>query len=231
MERAVLTRRSDRQGAPVPNAQASYTRDVRLRAFAASLGLVLVVLGSCLDHRASPDCKYGVVPGDKEPGEECEGDDECIPGSVCFEGTCVGDGSLRVSLGWEVRSDFDLHVVTPSGVEIYYANPDAAGGVLDVDDCVGNCSDPDGVHVENIVFAGTPQTGGYQVWVENFSGEGSGTFFVEVEGDEVFEYWEGALPATEGFTSSVYTFIFDPTSGLVLDGGGYSLSFDETSAL
>lgn len=203
---------------------------MRVAAFAAALSFVPVVLGSCLDHRASPDCKYGVVPGDKEPGEDCEEDDECIPGSVCFEGTCVGDGSLRVSLGWQVQSDFDLHVVTPSGVEIYYANPDAAGGVLDVDDCVGNCSDPEGVHVENVVFAGTPQIGAYQVWVENFSGEDSGTFFIEVEGDEVYEYWDGTLPATEGATSSVNNFIFDPISGLVLECGAYGFTFDETSA-
>jgi hypothetical protein len=166
-------------------------------------------LGACLDHRASPDCKYGIVPGDKEPGDDCTEDEECIAGSVCFEGTCVGDGSLRVSLGWTAQSDFDLHVVVPNGAEIYYGDPAHSGGQLDVDDCVGECDNPDGVHVENVVFAESPMVGSYLVWVENFSGEAAGSFFIEVEGDGVYDYWEGDLPSSGGALSPIYEFLFD----------------------
>jgi hypothetical protein len=166
--------------------------------------------GACLDHRAAPNCDYRPPPGSKEPGEPCGEDEECVPGSICFEGTCVGDGSLRVSLGWDVVSDFDLHLTTPDGGEIYYADPTHQGGQLDVDDCVLTCKDPFGIHVENIFFGDDAPIGNYQVWVENFNGRKSGDFFIEVEGEGIYEYWEGSLPASSGATSPIYPFFFDP---------------------
>src|SRR5688572_13121697 len=58
--------------------------------------------------------------GTKQPGEACDETQECIPGSICFNEFCVGSGELRISLGFAVDSDYDLHVETPSGAEIYF---------------------------------------------------------------------------------------------------------------
>lgn len=169
-----------------------------------------LVLGSCLEHRAAPNCEFKAPPHSKEPGEDCTEDEQCVLGSVCFEGTCVGDGTLRVSLGWHVSSDFDLHVVTPEGAELYYADDNHSGGQLDVDDCVISCREPDDTHVENIFFGTSAQLGTYQVWVENFNGRRSGAFFIEVEGDGIYEFWEGSLAASPGAISQIFSFVFDP---------------------
>src|SRR5207237_4273195 len=42
-------------------------------------------------------------------------------------------GDVQVSVSWDAPSDVDLHVVDPSGEEIFYGNPaSASGGQLDV---------------------------------------------------------------------------------------------------
>jgi len=47
--------------------------------------------------------------------------------------TQVGIGDIQVNLSWDLNSGIDLHVVEPSGEEIYPANsgPSSAGGQLD----------------------------------------------------------------------------------------------------
>ena len=116
-----------------------------------------------------------------DPGSGCVDDEDCGDDQVCFEGTCVGSGELRFSLSWEVRTDLDLHVLTPSGEEVDYQTPIAGGGELDVDDCAGPCQDPGGTHVENIVFRDAP-SGHYEAWVHNFDGERDASFRVEIAG-------------------------------------------------
>jgi hypothetical protein len=148
------------------------------------------------------DCGGG-CGGTKLPGDPCDDSAECIPGSVCFNKYCVGQGTLRVSLGFTVDSDFDLHVLTPLGSEIYYSNSSADGGTLDVDQCVSSCLE--GPHAENIVFDGTLPTGAYEVWVVNFDGRAAGDFTIEVAGD-VSESFSGSLPATAGAESMHFTF-------------------------
>jgi len=49
-------------------------------------------------------------------------------------GTCVGQGSLRFTLTWNIPGDMDLHVTPPCNQQIYWANQAACGGLLDVDD-------------------------------------------------------------------------------------------------
>lgn len=138
-------------------------------------------------------------------GDECAAAG-CAQGYGCISAVCVGVGLLRFSLTWDAISDFDIHVVTPSGTEIFYGNPMADGGELDVDDCVGNaCLMPTG-HVENVVFFQTPPTGRYQFWVENFNGGAAGTFTLEAAG-AVNRVVTDSLPATTGISSRRYEVI------------------------
>ncbi len=130
--------------------------------------------------------------GDSSSGDEpiaetdapvCTRPEDCPDGTTCFEGVCVGTGELRISLSWNYVSDLDLHVETPTGVHISFENPDAGGGLLDVDDCIGgDCLDNSGTHVENIFFASQPPVGEYSVWVYNFDGRNGGEFDIEVSG-------------------------------------------------
>ena len=132
---------------------------------------------------------------------ECIAQSECEDDQACFEGVCVGTGSLRFSLSWEVLTDFDLHVLTPSGAHLHYAIPRADRGFLDVDDCVENsCVDNQGIHVENIFFEFDAPRGDYEVWVQNFNGADTGSYTIEVAGavDEVFTGHLEAIEATEG---------------------------------
>jgi len=141
-------------------------------------------------------------------GEPCVIDSDCVDGSVCFGEVCVQQGIFRVSLSWSAFSDFDLHVRTPDGSEISFQNVSAAGGYLDLDDCVlAECSE-EGVHVENIFFNDAAQAGTYEVWVQNFDGNEAGAFTLEVAG-AVEITWNGELPAQEYLNSQIYTFEFE----------------------
>ena len=74
----------------------------------------------------------------------------------------IGTGDVQVNVTWNTQADVDLHVVDPSGEEIYYGNPSAAsGGVLDLD---GNaaCGATD-ERSENITWNSTPPSGTYIV--------------------------------------------------------------------
>jgi hypothetical protein len=81
-----------------------------------------------------------------------------------------GSGQLQVSLSWFADVDLDLHVESPTGTDIYYANrePSGVGGTLDLD------SNPacafDGVDNENISWgANVPAQGTYTVRVDLWS--------------------------------------------------------------
>jgi uncharacterized protein YfaP (DUF2135 family) len=95
----------------------------------------------------------------------------------------VYGGTFRISLSWTVDSDFDLHVLTPLGNEIFYANDAADGGKLDIDDCVSTCRPTQtGIHVENIYFTGTAPAGMYETWAVNYDGRNGGDMGIEVSG-------------------------------------------------
>ena len=93
-------------------------------------------------------------------------------------------GRLVISLLWKNQADLDLHVVLPSGIELFKRNrteyerpppragpvPPGAptdGGILDRDSnamCV-----PDGQRAENAVWTEAPPSGRYVVRVDTFS--------------------------------------------------------------
>jgi hypothetical protein len=93
-------------------------------------------------------------------------------------------GRLVIALSWNNQADLDLHVVDPTGVEIWKRNinsyeppppgapPEAPGtphpgGLLDFDSnaqCV-----PDGRQAENVVYTDKPPSGHYVARVDTFS--------------------------------------------------------------
>jgi uncharacterized protein YfaP (DUF2135 family) len=93
----------------------------------------------------------------------------------------IPQGQLVVSLTWDTEADLDLHVVDPTGAEIFnrninsYVKPppgqDAgdpnSGGVLDFDSNA-NCV-IDGLRQEDVVWSETPPTGHYVARVDTFS--------------------------------------------------------------
>lgn len=104
---------------------------------------------------------------------------DCVTGLFTQEIKFVKsqEGALNVILTFDNEKDLDLHVVTPSGVEIYYANQGgyyslANGEVafmgLDHDSNAG-CS-IDGLNNENIVISDEfVEPGEYKVYVDLFS--------------------------------------------------------------
>jgi hypothetical protein len=86
--------------------------------------------------------------------------------------TKVGAGEVQISVSWDTPSDVDLHVVTPTGEEIYYSNQTASGGTLDLDSNAG-CS-IDNVNNENVTWpSGTSPSGTYTVRVDYWSSCGA----------------------------------------------------------
>jgi len=93
----------------------------------------------------------------------------------CVDVLKLGSGSLQVNLTWNTNyTDIDLHVLDPSGTEIYYANDySSTGGELDRDDV-------DGFGPENIFWLGTAPDGQYKVWIEYYSGSTPTTSYVTI---------------------------------------------------
>lgn len=147
--------------------------------------------------------------GTAQLGDPCADTDECIPGSVCFDHVCVGDGDLRFSMSWSVDTDIDLHVRTPAGSEIYYGNRSAGGGTLDVDDCVGeSCASPGEIHVENVVFE-LADAGAYAYWSVNYAGMNAtaATIAVFVDGEMQVTITD-TLPASPGAVGPEHVFSY-----------------------
>jgi hypothetical protein len=137
----------------------------------------------------------------------CAADEDCAELQNCFSGTCVSAGAMRVSLSWDVVSDFDLHLRLPSGAEISFELKAAEGGELDLDDCVaGECREEMGVHVENIVFPEACPPGEYAVWVENFDSRRKGDFVIEVAG-EVTAQFVGEVGRVPDNVSEAFGFV------------------------
>ena len=141
------------------------------------------------------------------------------------------EGALVVSLLWDTESDLDLHVVDPSGVEIWKRNinsyeppppgepapPDAwkSGALLDQDSnaaCV-----IDGRRRENVIWAEAPPAGSYLVRVDTPSlcGQGAARWVVEA-------YLEGErLGRAEGMSTDA-----DTRAGHDRGAGVRALSFE-----
>ena len=124
---------------------------------------------------------------------------------------------IRASLIWNNLNDLDLHVVPPSGEEIFYGHKESAcGGWLDVDMNVrGESEKP----VENVRWTkGTAPKGHYRVFVQNYrfhEKKPTPTEFrleIEVNGD--IRHFDGVISGkgeTGGPSNvTVYEFEYDP---------------------
>ncbi len=81
----------------------------------------------------------------------------------------VGSGDVQVSIAWTGASDVDLHVIEPSGEEVFYGNDvSETGGTLDLDSNPA-CS-IDNKNNENIVWpVNQAPAGEYRVVVDYFA--------------------------------------------------------------
>jgi hypothetical protein len=122
----------------------------------------------------------------------------------------LGTGDVQVTLLWADGNDLDLHVIDPSGAEIYFSNPkSASGGTLDHDDTAG-CSST-GTHVENVFWpAGGAPSPRYRVFVKNYSSCGAPSRYsmrAVVRGKPVISV-TGTVGQNEGDETPVSEFSF-----------------------
>lgn len=146
-------------------------------------------------------------PPAEDSGTACLDDSECGSATECESGVCVGVGIMQVTLSFDANTDADLHVITPTGEELYFANPSAAGGVLDVDACVSDCGV--GTHVENIFFNGAMAPGVYTAFAINFDGRDGGPFRIDVSG-AASVFLEGTMLAVGGEPTVELQFAIEP---------------------
>lgn len=91
-------------------------------------------------------------------------------------GLISGDGDIKMTLTWDFVSDIDLHVIDPTGFEIYFAAKNApSGGWLDYDNVYA-------YGPENVYWpAGTAPRGQYIVGLHHYSGNIGGNYTVVVK--------------------------------------------------
>jgi hypothetical protein len=138
--------------------------------------------------------------------------------TVTFNALQVGTGDVQVTLSWDSDSDVDLHVVDPSGEEVYWANrTSASGGELDLDSNAG-CSIDD-VRNENITWpVGTAPQGSYTVRVDYWSScgvsETNYTVLVNNGGDvQIFSGTFTGSGDNGGLGSGTEIVVFERTTG------------------
>lgn len=104
-------------------------------------------------------------------------------------------GEIEIALIWRNTNDLDLHVVDPSGEEIYYRDKRSrSGGWLDVDRNAG-CSDVTREPIEHVRWAeGSAPDGDYAVYVNHYArcaSEDPTAFRVEIKnGSQVTPFEE-----------------------------------------
>lgn len=137
------------------------------------------------------------IPGASENGQFCvevwvydAQNRVSTPVQQCVGVERLGTGALQINLAWNTNNtDIDLHVLDPSGTEIYYSNETSrTGGQLDRDDT-------DGYGPENIFWRQNAPDGEYKVWVEYYGNYGGGRtrYFVTITTPSGAKSFEGVL--------------------------------------
>jgi hypothetical protein len=106
-----------------------------------------------------------------------------------------GTGDVKVTLSFDRLHDLDLHVIEPSGDEIYFdRRVTGSGGQLDLDS--GSRCDPSPANSENIFWPpGGAPAGLYKVSVQNFQqcSPGPIAFRVRIAYDGVVQVYDGSF--------------------------------------
>ncbi len=81
-----------------------------------------------------------------------------------------GENDVDIILTWGGNDDLDLHVIEPSGEELYFGTPTTStGGTLVGGDDIPDCADT-GSHGEEAFWGpGQALPGTYQLYVRNFN--------------------------------------------------------------
>jgi len=165
---------------------------------------VACTCGADTDTPTCPKGDKGAYCGvaDCQCHEGCVITADCPSNKTCIGGTCLGEGSLRITLRWEGDTDLDLHVITPLGHEINYANREADGGTLDVDQCVSGCASG----TENVFFT-NPPSGTFTYWAVNYNGKKAvrATFRVVNSGGDVLGLESEFVAAASGAETTHFT--------------------------
>lgn len=107
-----------------------------------------------------------------------------------------GIGDVKVTLTFDRPHDLDLHVIEPSGDQIFYQRPGSTtGGQLDLDSGA-NC-DPSAYNSENVFWPpGGAPSGEYRVSVQNYQqcSPGEIKFTVRIAYDDVVRTYDGSFP-------------------------------------
>jgi hypothetical protein len=115
-------------------------------------------------------------------------------------------GDLQISVSWDQLDDVDLHVRTPSGGHVYYANREAGNAKLDFDSNAG-CRG-DGINSENIYIDAPLEDGEYRIELNLFStcrphyGDPGSRYHVTANYDTRFIYLAEKEKTTGQFTNS-----------------------------
>ena len=123
----------------------------------------------------------------------------------------VGTGEVQMSVSWDAQTDVDLHVVDPTGEEIYFANLiGATGGRLDLDS--NAACNIDGKRNENITWPdGAAPSGEYVVKVNLWSACSlpRTRYVVTIRRNGMPpEVFTGEFNATSGTTHTIGTFTY-----------------------
>lgn len=139
-----------------------------------------------------------------------------LPVGVMTQGVAFnpigGAGAIRGQLIWTSPGDMDLHMLTPAGTEVFYANRtvnfSGATAKLDADNTSGGT--PALPAVENIAVTGPPPSGNYTYFVRNYSGPPT-VSVLKVTGDNNVTGRTYNVPTlTSGQTSGNYVVTRNP---------------------
>lgn len=133
----------------------------------------------------------------------CKKEKEATPAPESEIKGTPGNPRFNLHFDNETRADLDLHVITPSGAEIYFSNKTADEGTLDVDCLCGTC--PTGPN-ENVYWTpGNAPTGTYKYWVkyygdcDNDSSASNYTLRL-MKNNDVLETYSGTLTPTNNLS-------------------------------
>lgn len=145
----------------------NHLKGLLVGAFALLIALLLLSkCHSCIDrHQTAYEEPPVIVDEELPPAPEPEPPAE-EPDSVFNANDYGGNGVLKVTMAWEFPSDIDLHVIEPTGNEIYFGNRrSSTSGWLDTDNLEGGS--PGEPAVENVFWETAPE-GEYTVRVKYF---------------------------------------------------------------